>query len=584
MSQLPSVNQSSWDSGRSHISNLSLSEIVFDEEKLDEILPAEFSAASTFIHAEVLEAQPDDESDCIMRFSPTHEQSGSDVSCSVAKPCARSNNDADHTHVVAISLSSPSIPMEVDAGEALQNPFHYERSNYNSARSNFAMSSSLHDDEIMDQGSHTTTGPNDIRENAKHEDYSYPAISSIEENDAFEDVDTASSSHSINSSIATNATKMTSEDNFACSNSTADGRWTRDEHEAFLQGLQVYGREWKKVAQNIPTRTSSQIRSHAQKYFAKLAREEQQRHSTLNRPLASDFAHGEANTAASPFVAPNHSSLTSSAQVLLERILVNPEEVQREVEERLGRLRARYRELQIAIEQRQVSGNMQRSSFTLGLESNSHGYDSSPNRSPSKESSPNTKDVDSRLVNNSELELIPDSHRDDGPVDSSARPRSFSQDEPLHIVRAQNPFIFNHHLQNSMAILRRKRLVPVILSSSLYRTSIENHSTDDRGILNCPTHTFPSPTSSSVDGRTLGNEELIALEVLGGDLRRNSSVENLTVCATHDSSNSTLHQEEESIMASPSLLDQVVEEEDTVGHRISKKRRWSEDSHSTNDE
>jgi hypothetical protein len=30
-----------------------------------------------------------------------------------------------------------------------------------------------------------------------------------------------------------------------------------------------------------------------------------------------------------------------------------------------------------------------------------------------------------------------------------------------------------------------------------------------------------------MDGRAFGNEELIALEVLGGDLRRNSSVENL---------------------------------------------------------
>eukprot|EP00975_Prorocentrum_lima_P025946 5458554-Prorocentrum_lima.AAC.1 len=51
------------------------------------------------------------------------------------------------------------------------------------------------------------------------------------------------------------------------------GRWTREEHEAFLLGLRTYGREWKKVAQNIKTRTSAQIRSHAQKYFAKLSRE-----------------------------------------------------------------------------------------------------------------------------------------------------------------------------------------------------------------------------------------------------------------------------------------------------------------------
>jgi len=50
---------------------------------------------------------------------------------------------------------------------------------------------------------------------------------------------------------------------------THTGRWTRDEHQAFLTGLRIYGREWKKVAQSIKTRTSAQIRSHAQKYFAK---------------------------------------------------------------------------------------------------------------------------------------------------------------------------------------------------------------------------------------------------------------------------------------------------------------------------
>lgn len=34
----------------------------------------------------------------------------------------------------------------------------------------------------------------------------------------------------------------------------------------------MYGREWKRVAADIKTRTSAQIRSHAQKYFAKLAK------------------------------------------------------------------------------------------------------------------------------------------------------------------------------------------------------------------------------------------------------------------------------------------------------------------------
>jgi hypothetical protein len=92
------------------------------------------------------------------------------------------------------------------------------------------------------------------------------------------------------------------------------GRWTKPEHEAFVEGLRLYGKEWKKVgvcctvfmcvvcvchgavgagalsptwlrrphpvfacmwqvAKLIPTRTVVQIRTHAQKYFQKLAKD-----------------------------------------------------------------------------------------------------------------------------------------------------------------------------------------------------------------------------------------------------------------------------------------------------------------------
>lgn len=60
--------------------------------------------------------------------------------------------------------------------------------------------------------------------------------------------------------------------NHACGKAT-NGRWTREEHELFLKALNEYGREWKKVAKKIKTRSSAQIRSHAQKYFQKLSKE-----------------------------------------------------------------------------------------------------------------------------------------------------------------------------------------------------------------------------------------------------------------------------------------------------------------------
>ena len=48
------------------------------------------------------------------------------------------------------------------------------------------------------------------------------------------------------------------------------GRWEKEEHVKFLKGLITYGNDWKMVQKIIKTRSSSQSRSHAQKFFLKL--------------------------------------------------------------------------------------------------------------------------------------------------------------------------------------------------------------------------------------------------------------------------------------------------------------------------
>ncbi|CAN0228771.1 unnamed protein product, partial [Discosporangium mesarthrocarpum] len=53
------------------------------------------------------------------------------------------------------------------------------------------------------------------------------------------------------------------------------GRWTYNEHQLFLRGLELHGKGWKKIASLIKTRTVVQIRTHAQKYFQKLAKNKQ---------------------------------------------------------------------------------------------------------------------------------------------------------------------------------------------------------------------------------------------------------------------------------------------------------------------
>ena len=49
-----------------------------------------------------------------------------------------------------------------------------------------------------------------------------------------------------------------------------DGRWTEEEKNKFIQGIVLYGHNWKKVNKLIPSRTAVQVRSHAQKFFYKM--------------------------------------------------------------------------------------------------------------------------------------------------------------------------------------------------------------------------------------------------------------------------------------------------------------------------
>ena len=53
-------------------------------------------------------------------------------------------------------------------------------------------------------------------------------------------------------------------------NISNEGRWSKEEHGKFLEGIELYGINWNKVKTLIETRTSMQVRSHAQKFFYKM--------------------------------------------------------------------------------------------------------------------------------------------------------------------------------------------------------------------------------------------------------------------------------------------------------------------------
>lgn len=66
-------------------------------------------------------------------------------------------------------------------------------------------------------------------------------------------------------------------------NSKSAGRWSREEHQKFVEGVTKFGKNWKKVEEYIGTRTGAQIRSHAQKFFIRLTKEYKKRSEKSER-------------------------------------------------------------------------------------------------------------------------------------------------------------------------------------------------------------------------------------------------------------------------------------------------------------
>ena len=48
------------------------------------------------------------------------------------------------------------------------------------------------------------------------------------------------------------------------------GKWDKEEHHKFIEGLFIYGNQWKKMQKYIKTRSSIQVRSHSQKFIVKI--------------------------------------------------------------------------------------------------------------------------------------------------------------------------------------------------------------------------------------------------------------------------------------------------------------------------
>ena len=69
----------------------------------------------------------------------------------------------------------------------------------------------------------------------------------------------------------------------------SDGRWNPEEHIRFIKGCLLFGNNWKKVEGYVQTRTSTQIRSHAQKFLIKLKKKYKINDTCLNNEKNTNF-------------------------------------------------------------------------------------------------------------------------------------------------------------------------------------------------------------------------------------------------------------------------------------------------------
>ncbi|CAL1371118.1 unnamed protein product [Linum trigynum] len=95
--------------------------------------------------------------------------------------------------------------------------------------------------------------------------------------------------------------------------------WTEPEHDKFLEALQLFDRDWKKIEAFIGSKTVIQIRSHAQKYFLKVQKSGTGEHLPPPRPKRK-AAHPYPQKASKSAVAvlPQSSGSVQSSSALLE--------------------------------------------------------------------------------------------------------------------------------------------------------------------------------------------------------------------------------------------------------------------------
>ncbi|CAI9098093.1 OLC1v1034676C1 [Oldenlandia corymbosa var. corymbosa] len=90
--------------------------------------------------------------------------------------------------------------------------------------------------------------------------------------------------------------------------------WTEEEHDKFLEALQLFDRDWKKIEDFVGSKTVIQIRSHAQKYFLKVQKNGTLAHVPPPRPKRK-AAHPYPQKAPKNVLAPVQTSVAHPSSV-----------------------------------------------------------------------------------------------------------------------------------------------------------------------------------------------------------------------------------------------------------------------------
>ncbi|KAF2312227.1 hypothetical protein GH714_028622 [Hevea brasiliensis] len=102
--------------------------------------------------------------------------------------------------------------------------------------------------------------------------------------------------------------------------------WTEPEHDKFLEALQLFDRDWKKIKAFVGSKSVIQIRSHAQKYFLKVQKNGTNEHLPPPRPKRkAAYPYPQKATKNAPMLSQPPGSFQSSTALIEPGFVQRPD-------------------------------------------------------------------------------------------------------------------------------------------------------------------------------------------------------------------------------------------------------------------